>query len=102
MRCPACGTDNDLGRKFCRECGTPLAVACLTCGSPDEPGVKFCGECGSALNGAAAAADATPTAGLPAAQVHPGEAAEVFGRLKAVPWLDRVARVPAERVAAEA
>ena len=29
MNCPACGTPNDPGRRFCGECGTPLAVAGL-------------------------------------------------------------------------
>ncbi len=28
MVCSACGTDNEAGRKFCKECGTPLAIAC--------------------------------------------------------------------------
>jgi class 3 adenylate cyclase/tetratricopeptide (TPR) repeat protein len=56
MRCPACGTDNEPGRKFCGECGGALALACPSCGSPNAPGVKFCGECGAAL-----AADQAPT-----------------------------------------
>ncbi|MGZ4140695.1 MAG: zinc-ribbon domain-containing protein, partial [Actinomycetota bacterium] len=25
MRCPNCGTENETGRKFCGECGNPLA-----------------------------------------------------------------------------
>jgi class 3 adenylate cyclase len=49
MRCAACGTENEAGRKFCGECGTALAVLCPACGSPNTPGVKFCGECGAAL-----------------------------------------------------
>ena len=28
MQCPACGTVNEAGRKFCHECGSKLAAAC--------------------------------------------------------------------------
>ncbi|MGZ4319555.1 MAG: adenylate/guanylate cyclase domain-containing protein, partial [Gaiellaceae bacterium] len=54
MRCPSCGTENREGRKFCAECGSPLAAACSVCGAANEPGERFCGECGSPLTGAAA------------------------------------------------
>jgi class 3 adenylate cyclase len=47
IRCPACGTENEPGRKFCGECGSVLAVVCGECGSANGPGVKFCGECGA-------------------------------------------------------
>jgi predicted ATPase/class 3 adenylate cyclase len=49
VTCPACGTDNEPGRKFCSECGAKLALACPTCGTANTPGAKFCGECGSRL-----------------------------------------------------
>jgi class 3 adenylate cyclase/tetratricopeptide (TPR) repeat protein len=48
-RCSNCGTDNEPGRKFCRECGTRLAAGCPNCGTPNAPDAKFCGECGTAL-----------------------------------------------------
>ena len=51
MNCPACGTENEQGRKFCGECGTLLAAACPTCGTTNAPGTKFCGECGTNLQG---------------------------------------------------
>jgi class 3 adenylate cyclase/tetratricopeptide (TPR) repeat protein len=54
MRCHACGTENAEGRKFCGECGTPLAARCSACGADNAAGMKFCGECGTALAGAAA------------------------------------------------
>src|SRR5918999_6079019 len=47
--CPACGTGNGLDRKFCGECGAPLAQLCPECSAPNPPSVKFCGECGKAL-----------------------------------------------------
>jgi class 3 adenylate cyclase/tetratricopeptide (TPR) repeat protein len=53
MQCPACGSENEPGRKFCGECGGALALACPACGSPNSPGVKFCGECGTQLGAAA-------------------------------------------------
>ncbi len=66
MNCPACGTANEAGRKFCGECGTRLSAACPACGTANPPGTKFCGECGTALTDAppapAEAIDATPSA----------------------------------------
>jgi class 3 adenylate cyclase/tetratricopeptide (TPR) repeat protein len=47
--CGSCGAQNRAGRKFCGECGSPLALGCPACGAANEPGEKFCGECGSAL-----------------------------------------------------
>jgi len=55
-RCSKCGAANAPGKKFCGECGGPLAAAapagpkrCGTCGSMVAPGKKFCGECGGAV-----------------------------------------------------
>ncbi len=56
MLCPACGAENRAGRKFCAECGTPLARACSACGAANEPGERFCGECGASLEAGAPAA----------------------------------------------
>jgi class 3 adenylate cyclase/tetratricopeptide (TPR) repeat protein len=63
--CTTCGTENEVGRKFCGECGQRLASGCPSCGAPNAPGTKFCGECGTALIDAAApplAGPATPPA----------------------------------------
>ena len=49
MNCAACGTENDSARKFCMECGAPLARACANCGAVNPPAGKFCGDCGAAL-----------------------------------------------------
>jgi class 3 adenylate cyclase/tetratricopeptide (TPR) repeat protein len=49
MTCTSCGASNEVGRKFCGECGTRLAAPCPSCGTPNAPGVRFCGECGNAL-----------------------------------------------------
>src|SRR5438876_1780861 len=49
MRCPSCDHDNRAERRFCAECGTPLAAPCASCGSSNEPGEKFCGGCGASL-----------------------------------------------------
>ncbi len=65
MSCPACGSANEAGRKFCGECGSSLARACPSCGTQNALGVKFCGECGAPLSEAAAtspAAIAAPAA----------------------------------------
>jgi class 3 adenylate cyclase/tetratricopeptide (TPR) repeat protein len=67
--CGQCGTTNVAGRRFCLECGTPLAAGCPTCGAANEPAAKFCGTCGTRLGdgvdgGAArpAVVTASPTA----------------------------------------
>src|SRR5438132_6709814 len=49
MLCTRCGFDNELGRKFCAECGNALAIVCPSCQTLNAAGVKFCGECGSGL-----------------------------------------------------
>jgi class 3 adenylate cyclase/tetratricopeptide (TPR) repeat protein len=49
MLCSNCRFENDQGRKFCGECGQPLALLCPSCHAPNAPGLKFCGECGSPL-----------------------------------------------------
>ena len=49
MICSNCGTQNKAGRRFCAECGSPLALACPACGAVVEPGEKFCGACGAHL-----------------------------------------------------
>ncbi len=55
MRCHSCGTENEEGRKFCGECGAPLAIVCAACGTRNSPGAKFCGECGATLGAPARA-----------------------------------------------
>ena len=54
MTCPACGTVNLAGAKFCSECGGRLLAACPNCGATNAPGAKFCSDCGTRLDVAAA------------------------------------------------
>ncbi|MDP9300069.1 MAG: AAA family ATPase [Actinomycetota bacterium] len=49
VNCLVCGTENDAGRKFCSECGSPLGRTCPSCGTANPAASKFCGECGSSL-----------------------------------------------------
>jgi class 3 adenylate cyclase/tetratricopeptide (TPR) repeat protein len=84
--CANCGTTNSPGRKFCGECGSPLAVTCSSCGAANEPGVKFCGECGSVLGAAVPAARGA--VGAPTAPAAPQSAAE--RRLVSVLFADLV------------
>ena len=57
MNCASCGHENREGRRFCGQCGGPLATVCPSCGGIDEEGERFCGRCG---------ADLTPEAAQPA------------------------------------
>ncbi|HEX9124411.1 MAG TPA: adenylate/guanylate cyclase domain-containing protein [Actinomycetota bacterium] len=61
MVCSACGVENEPGRKFCKGCGTALALLCPACGSANTPDSRFCGECGTAI------APIPSAAGLPSA-----------------------------------
>ncbi len=55
MRCSYCDAENPPGKKFCGDCGAPLANLCPQCGADNPAGKRFCGECGTALGGPAAA-----------------------------------------------
>jgi class 3 adenylate cyclase/tetratricopeptide (TPR) repeat protein len=57
VNCPACGTLNEVGRKFCGECGSRLSAICAACGAVNSPTARFCGDCGARLS-----ADAGPEA----------------------------------------
>jgi class 3 adenylate cyclase/tetratricopeptide (TPR) repeat protein len=59
MICSSCGTENEAGRKFCKECAARLAVVCPSCGAANSADAKFCGECATALSGAPAPAAAS-------------------------------------------
>src|SRR5215472_10262811 len=60
MRCSKCGGDNAAGKRFCGDCGAPLANRCPQCGADNPPGKRFCGDCGAAFTAPAAPAVAAP------------------------------------------
>ena len=64
MRCSGCGAENVSDRRFCAECGAPLAVVCPACGFENQPSAKFCGGCAARL-GTAAAMPASPESYTP-------------------------------------
>ena len=66
MQCAHCHTENRAGRRFCAECGAPLALACAACGFANEPGEKFCGGCGTPLS----TAPHTPEPRMPPPQAY--------------------------------
>ncbi|HEU4389556.1 MAG TPA: SPFH domain-containing protein [Blastocatellia bacterium] len=52
--CPKCGTANQIGSKFCGNCGGPMQVAaatveCPKCHTQVQAGSKFCSSCGQSL-----------------------------------------------------
>src|SRR6516164_9606478 len=67
MRCSNCGGENPAGKKFCEDCGAPLANRCPKCGAETTAGKRFCGECGAPL-GAATPAAAEPHYGDPSGE----------------------------------
>jgi len=62
MRCSKCGSENPVGKRFCGDCGAPLASLCPKCRADNPAGKRFCGECGTAL-GAAATVTSAKTSG---------------------------------------
>ena len=89
-RCPRCGTENQPGVAFCRNCGQRLVAAgaatvqrpgapagmqtCPSCGTVNRLGVAFCQNCGAGLREAvdtATAPMATPAYVPPAVGVPP-------------------------------
>ena len=67
-RCSACKAENTDGRKFCGECGAPIATPCASCGFANEGAAKFCGGCGKPLS---VAAPKPPQPAKPAAFASP-------------------------------
>jgi hypothetical protein len=59
MQCPRGQAENRAGRRFCAECGAPLAIPCSACGFSNEPEEKFCDGCGTALTAAPPGAAST-------------------------------------------
>jgi hypothetical protein len=75
MECLSCRAELPEGKRFCMECGTPIAARCPSCGSLNPPGAKFCGDCGAKL-GASAASAAGPTPSRETEPKHPASSAE--------------------------
>ncbi len=66
MNCSNCGTENEPGRKFCKECGSALVIVCDACSAPNAPDSKFCGECGATIG--TSAAPPVPAAATPSTE----------------------------------
>jgi class 3 adenylate cyclase/tetratricopeptide (TPR) repeat protein len=66
--CASCGQANEDGRKFCGQCGSPLAPLCPACGTPNAPGSRFCGECGASIVVEMTPTDRSTATDLPAAE----------------------------------
>ena len=47
LPCPACGSSNQRGFRFCGTCGATLGRICASCGAEVPPEFRFCGVCGS-------------------------------------------------------
>src|SRR5262249_20577048 len=87
MRCSNCGSENPSGKKFCGDCGWPLANLCPKCGADNPPGKRFCGDCGATLAGGdsaeQSAASAPSSRAVRMASEHAGTSA-IEGERKTV------------------
>jgi len=93
VNCPACGTANEPGRKFCHDCGVRLAATCQSCGFANAPAARFCGECGTRLEGegVSATAGANPvSAQSPLSDAGGGSAPVAERRIVSVLFVDLV------------
>ena len=66
MVCLNCGTENPADKRFCGDCGAPLASGCPTCGATNPAGKRFCGDCGTPLVAAPAGVPGGRAAAPPA------------------------------------
>jgi class 3 adenylate cyclase/tetratricopeptide (TPR) repeat protein len=82
VRCTNCGTENDPGSRFCKECASPLAVSCPSCGASNAPDAKFCAQCATRLvsSGEGQPATAAPAASAVPPVPDPGPATPVAER----------------------
>ncbi len=76
MRCPKCGVEAALGKRFCADCGAPLPIRCPKCGAEGQVGKPFCADCGARLE-AASSAPAGKPAPPPSGVRVAAEAAEI-------------------------
>jgi class 3 adenylate cyclase/tetratricopeptide (TPR) repeat protein len=89
--CSTCGTENEPGRKFCKECAARLAAVCPSCGAGNSADAKFCGECAAPL--VARASPAASTSSRPSPPTG-GQAPVAERRLVSVLFADLVGFTP--------
>ena len=85
MVCANCGTENEAGRTFCKECAARLPLVCPSCGGANGADAKFCGECAAPL-----VAGASPSAPATSRPVVPIPAPVAERRLVSVLFADLV------------
>ena len=90
VNCPVCGTANEPDRKFCGECGSPLAATCPTCGSANAPGREVLWRMRSTDLRQAAASASTESAAIATAERR--LVVVLFADLVGFTTLSRVAR----------
>ena len=88
MVCSNCGGSNGPERKFCGECGAPLARLCAACGAANAFTVKFCGECGAPMPSSGEVVPAGPPRQIATGQPSTMVVAEI--RLVSVLFADLV------------
>ncbi len=94
MRCGNCGTEHDVGRRFCDQCGAPFVAACPACGAVNRPGARFCSDCGAALEDDGAIVAARPSATGPTSPAAGVRAPPAERRLVSVLFADLVGFTP--------
>lgn len=76
MRCPSCGAESPADKKFCADCGAPLARVCPSCGAFNSAQQQSCDHCGSPF-GVAGLREAAASPWVAAVPGLPGEIKQV-------------------------
>src|SRR5215467_7871938 len=84
MRCSKCGAENPSSKKFCGDCGAPLANLCPRCRADNPTGKRFCGECGTALDASATVSSANRSGDSPIRVADAPDAENIDGERKTV------------------
>jgi class 3 adenylate cyclase len=70
FQCTNCSATNEVGAKFCQNCGKPLTHACPFCGNANALEAKFCNQCGVALTEVQVSIQTSQLASLQSATPH--------------------------------
>src|SRR5437867_433795 len=73
MRCFVCQAPKADDAQYCNGCGTPFYQGCSSCGQRNELGARFCVECGGSLKNVASKEGKVPSTNFVKPSAFQGE-----------------------------